>query len=155
MKNKNKITAASIFSNLDAIKVDSDVLIGYFNSGNYFICEKLCKKYIEKYPNRPLGSVIMGHISRINGRREESVVFLKNALKLDDSDIEIHILLGMIYAEMNLLIESKNSYECALKLDPNSAYIYYWLANTLAVMKDYRSAEAHYLDAININPNFM
>jgi tetratricopeptide (TPR) repeat protein len=88
---------------------------------------------------------------RQQGKIQEAMKKLHNAIELGNENPQIWCLLAGIYNELNLE-EALVCYEKTIKLNPKYYLAYRGLGNYYLKKKDYSLAESYYTKAIDINP---
>jgi tetratricopeptide (TPR) repeat protein len=95
----------------------------------------------------------MGGCLLIQGRIDEAMPYLVEAVRLAPNDAEGHTSLGAALFNQGRIAEAMSEYATALRLNPNNDRLHYNLGLALARQGRIDEARAEYLEAIRLNPD--
>jgi tetratricopeptide (TPR) repeat protein len=96
----------------------------------------------------------LGMLDAQEGRSEEAISALKEALRLNASYTIALENLGNVYRQQHRWAEAQSTLEQALKTDPNDAGVNYSLGMTFAQQDDTRQAERYFDTALGLRPDY-
>ncbi|UCH14143.1 MAG: tetratricopeptide repeat protein, partial [Bacteroidales bacterium] len=106
------------------------------------------------YPNSALIQHNLGTILMSIRRGDESILHLKEAVKLDPENVTINISLGMAYTMNNQYNEAISVFENVLKLNSRNYRVYYYLGDLYSFQGKINDAVTAYKKSLEINPEF-
>ncbi|WP_169304727.1 tetratricopeptide repeat protein [Chloroherpeton thalassium] len=114
--------------------------VSHLSLGDYASASAVLKKALQVVENPKFRlRLLLGISLNQEGKDDEAITVLSDAIKLDslglvdtDSKVQAFSTLGIAYDRLKRYKESINSYEEAIKLDPNNALVLNNLAYTLA-----------------------
>jgi lipopolysaccharide biosynthesis regulator YciM len=123
-------------------------------AGVYQSEEILWTDTLQKNPACWLGHNNLGNLLHHEGRIEEAVAHLEEALKLMPDFADAHANVANIYFQLGRLDEAQAHYQAALRSDPDFPNAHYNFG--LLLSQQGRQAEAieHFQRALELNPNF-
>lgn len=111
----------------DVFQVWQQVMLIYNSKRDWTNLEKTCSDAIEVFPNEPLAYLFKGGAEIQSKQYDKAIKSLSKGEKMsaDKDKLRAQFLadLGDAYHEMNKSEASDSSYEKALKLDPENAYV--------------------------------
>jgi tetratricopeptide (TPR) repeat protein len=116
--------------------------------------ETLWRDVIAKDPRGTMARVNLGMWLYGEGRAEEAVAALQDALRLEPNDAEVHGNVGIVLASLGRRDAAREHLERALALSPESAQAHSNLGNLLAAEGRLDEAVAHYLAAVRIDHDY-
>ena len=105
---------------------------------------------INKLEKKQISSLISLYNS---GALDKVEKYVKNLIKKYSKELILHIILGAAYAGQGKLQKSINSYNNAIKIDPNYAETYNNLGNVLHEQGKFDEAIENYKKSLELNPN--
>ncbi|MHB8791435.1 MAG: tetratricopeptide repeat protein, partial [Desulfobulbaceae bacterium] len=128
-------------------------LVLLMRQGFYPDVETRARKMTEHFPDSGFAWKILGTSFLLQGRNEEALPTLLNALKLLPEDPVLHSNLGLIYYELAWYDTAENHCRLALQFRPDDAIAQNNLGNILQAQGRLDEAEACFRRAIDLNPN--
>ena len=139
--------------NSDPDKFLIDELILNFQNQNYNKTKILAEKIIKLFPNYFFAWKILGFLVLTENKFDESISFLKTAIKLNSHDHETYNILGKAYLFIGKLDDAKYNFFTATSLKYNYFEAQYNLAMTNSKLGKFQDAEKVYKIAIELNSN--
>jgi tetratricopeptide (TPR) repeat protein len=102
-----------------------DLVIRYYQSGDFRQAENTCKNLLKEHPNDADALHCLGLIYFQAGQHDQAIDYIKRVVQIDPSFADAYNNLGNIYQEVKQIDDAIASYEKALTLNPNSAKTYY------------------------------
>ncbi|MAD92166.1 MAG: hypothetical protein CMQ54_05520 [Gammaproteobacteria bacterium] len=130
------------------------LLLQYYQVGDFSEAEKLARTLINEFPSHPFSWKVIGAILGQTGRLDESLMYLKQSVRLSDEDAEAHNNLGNVYIELGKINDAETSYRKAITLKPDYAEAHNNLGNSLKKLGMSEKAEECLRKAISLKPNF-
>jgi len=96
----------------------------------------------------------LGMLAAQDGRSEEAITALKEAIRLNPSYTVALENLGSVYRQQHRWAEAESVLKRALETDPNNAEVNYDLALTFAQQDDTQQAEQHFVAALRLRPEY-
>jgi len=149
-KNSRKVNSINLLPS----QLELELLIDYYQRGQYSHAEKLAKSITQEFPNHQFAWKVLGVLFKISGRLSDSLIATQKAVSLSPQEPEIHLNLGIILKELGRLNEAQNCFRKAIALKPNYAEAYNNLGNTLEELGKLNDAEDSYKQAILSKPDF-
>ena len=132
--------------------------------------ERLARYYLEKavklQPDYAEAKAYLGYAYWVEGRQQEALGMLRDAIALDPSQPVGHLLLGIALREpryggsnrsdrdrQQQLSESIDEFRQAIRLDKGNADAYVELGNTLVLQARYTDARDAFEKAMSLRPN--
>ncbi|GIW21592.1 MAG: hypothetical protein KatS3mg068_0599 [Candidatus Sericytochromatia bacterium] len=153
-------TDLSILKLEDAIKIDEKNSEAFFELGKIYFEKQNIEKSIEYLnkslliKNTPDTNYYLGLCYENLGQLDNSIYYLKEAIRLNFSDNNIYYILGNIYFKKSLYQEAIIEYEKFVKNNPNDAISRYKLGNLYFNIGNYKYALEHYNKAISIDSTY-
>jgi tetratricopeptide (TPR) repeat protein len=94
-----------------------------------------------------------GVVAYQSGDRENALLFLQRAVRINPNNEHYLNNLGMVYQASGTLPEAINAYRAALRIQPALAAAHSNLGCALADQRDYANAEHHCREAIRLQPS--
>ncbi len=107
--------------------------------------------------NKPFDAEILYKIAFIHykeGRYQDAIEALEDALKGDDRDAAVYSLLASSYRAMKNYSKANENIEEALRLEPDNPVYHFNYANILQDLGHTEDAIAHYKRALELDANF-
>ncbi len=114
--------------------------------------EALYRKTISEYPDSPEPRHYLGFLLMQQGKLEESLEFLSESLRLDDSKAEWHYNHGILLSRLDRKEEAIESFLNSLKLDSANYFGWTNLGSLFEEAGEPDQAEKAYLAASRIDP---
>lgn len=111
----------------------------------------LCSSCFDRYENRNK-FYKLAQESFENEHYEDSLLHIKNALRIDPQFISGYVLLGKIAFENKKFNDSKKNYLKAFKIDPDSVEVNLGLAKSYIYLNQYHEASQYIKNVISIDP---
>ena len=108
-----------------------DILLRYYQTGQYLDAEKLSLSITQEFPKHQFGWKVLAAVLKQNGRINESLVICQKSTQLNPQDPEAHSNLGIILKELGRLNEAEVSCRKAITLKPDYAEAHSNLGNAL------------------------
>jgi len=108
---------------------------------------------VEAVPRSAQARNNLGGSLLVQGRIDEAIEHLQEALRLDSRNAEAHSNLGVALARRGRRVEAIEQYRQALSLDPRQTQVYSNLGNALLQEGDVREAITQFDAALRINPD--
>jgi tetratricopeptide (TPR) repeat protein len=114
----------------------------------------LANEAVESHPDKAQGYVIRGQLLRGSGKMGQALADFMAAEKLDPSNYWICYDKGRTLLSLNRLDEALEAFEWAITLDDKQFVAYIYSAGILADQGEYGKAEARYIKAATLNPDY-
>ena len=111
-----------------------------------------CRDELQKNDKNAVAYTNIGEATRRLGDLPVALIAQQEAVKLDPNLQEAKIGLGLVQADMGKIAEANKTIQDTLA-QKESAIAYFYQGVAFAQQKDWKSAEASYRRAINLNPN--
>jgi tetratricopeptide (TPR) repeat protein/2-polyprenyl-3-methyl-5-hydroxy-6-metoxy-1,4-benzoquinol methylase len=148
-KKKNVINKKSI-----PTQSDIDLLLSYYQKGQYDNVEKLAKIITQSCPEHPFAWKALGTVLQKTARIKESLIPNQKAVELSPKDATAHSNLGNSLKELGRLEDALGCYNKALILNPEYAEAHYNTGITLQELGRTEDAVASYKKALMLKPDF-
>ncbi len=89
----------------------------------------------------------------LEGRLDESLIYLNRALGLNPDMIEAVKLLGEVYLAKNMYLQARDQFQTAISMDATDITSYMKLGQTLSRMERFEAAEKAFLQAAGVKPD--
>ncbi|MCE5271826.1 tetratricopeptide repeat protein [bacterium] len=89
----------------------------------------------------------------LEGRLDESVIYLNRALGMNPDMIEAVKLLGEVYMAKDMYLQARDQFQAAINMDSSDLTSYLKLGQTLSRMERFGEAEKVFLKAAEVQPN--
>ena len=141
------------FNFLEPPQEHFDILLKYYQTGQYTDAEKLSLSITHEFPEHPFAWKILAAVLKQTGRTSEALIAIQKSLQLNPQDSEVHNNLGTILQKTGKLNDAEASYRKAIVLDPNLDLAHYNLANILKKTGKLNDAESCYRKVIVLKPD--
>ena len=96
-------------------------------------------------------------INELVGNRqfEEAKILIEELIKTDNQNLELIKLAGLTYINLELWDEAKKLFETAVKLNPEDATSWFYLANSYEKLGDLISAKNSYVTVISLREEYI
>ena len=131
-----------------------DLLLLFFQKGNYKEAKKLALLLTEKFPEHPFCWKALGSILQEMGNSVEAIIAFQKSIKLSPNDIESYSNLGATLLALGRFKEAEVILRKATKLNPDFAQSYNNLGIVLKELLLLEEAEIVLKKAIKLNQNF-
>ena len=131
-----------------------DILLRYYQTGQYLDAEKLSLSITQEFPKHQFGWKVLAAVLKQNGRINESLVICQKSTQLNPQDSDAHNNLGIILKALGRLDEAEVSFRQAITLKPDYVEVHYNLGITLKELGKLDEAEASYRKAITLKPDY-
>ena len=132
-----------------------DILLRYYQTGQYLDAEKLSLSITQEFPKHQFGWKVLAAVLKQNGRINESLVICQKSTQLNPQDAEAHNNLGVTLKELGRLDESEASFRQAITLKPDYVEAHSNLGVTLQELGRLKEAETSYRKAIALKPDLV
>lgn len=129
-------------------------MLSHYHAGNLAAAEDLARVLTVKYPDDVFGWKALGPLLALRGKQEESLVPMREAIRIAPNDAEAHYNLGNLLKGLGRLNEAEVAFREAVRLNPGHAETHYNLGVTLKALGRLADAEAVYRDTIRLKPDF-
>jgi tetratricopeptide (TPR) repeat protein len=130
-----------------------DELILNYQNQNYKKTKILAEKIVKSFPNYFFAWKILGFLLFKENKLDQSIGFLKTAIKINSTDHEIYNILGKANLLLGNLNEAEANFFTATSLNYNYFDAQFNLAMTNAKLGKFHEAEVVYKIAIELNSN--
>ncbi|MBF0281420.1 MAG: tetratricopeptide repeat protein [Zetaproteobacteria bacterium] len=130
-----------------------NALLASYNAGHLQLAEQQARTLAKSHPNHPFGWKALGTILGMTGRLEESLEPIRQSIRLNPADAEMHHNLGAVLYKLDRFTEAETSCREATRLKTDFADAHYNLGNTLKSQSRLLEAEASYRATIHLRPN--
>lgn len=117
--------------------------------------EALCRKLSGKQPKDAEIWFLLGSVLGQQGKFDEAVICLKKSTTLQNNVAVTHQNLGLVYLHKNMLPEARDSFEKALKINPNFTAARLELANTIQSGNNPAVSIPHYEIVLQQQPGML
>jgi len=131
-----------------------NVLLKYFETGQFKDAEKLAKSLIRDYPHDSFSFRILGMVLKETDRVSESLIIIKKLIDIDPKDYWAMYFSGLLLIELNKLEEAEAITISALKIKSDFAEGYFSLGNIYRLQGRLEEAERKYIKALAIKPDY-
>jgi tetratricopeptide (TPR) repeat protein len=126
----------------------------YHQAGNLAHAEQLYRQILQADPCYADSHHMLGVLACQQGRNEQAVACIQQALALAPDTGVYHANLGVANEALGRFEAALANYEHALRLRPGDADSHYNLANVLRRMNKLDEAVCHYGEALRLKPDF-
>jgi len=128
-----------------------------FEAGKLDQAEEAYQQAIMVQPDEAEFYIALARVQVFNGNLEEAELNARNALLLAPDSSDAHGVLGWIldFQGGDALVESEESVEKALNLNPNSALAHAYHAEVLMDLGEYETALEEARTAVQLDPNLL
>lgn len=143
-----------------AVENDPDLVDAWINLGQLYVEKdsKLAKYFFENAvkvaPNNIAALHAHAEYLHFSDQRAEAIESYRKINIIDPSYEESLFNTGIIYLEMDSLIQAKNHFNMAVEVSPTYIIAYYYRGLVEEKMGDVAAAKKDYQHALNFNPNF-
>jgi len=162
--NKEKIKSLErmIVSLTQSIITDSEypsqqqlnILLEFYQAGQYKDAEKLALSITQEFPEHPYGWKILGALFIQTDRKSEALSANKKVVALSPQDSKAHFNLGIALKDLGRLDDALESYHNAIELEPDFTGAYNNLGIALFELGRLSEAESINKQAIALKPDF-
>jgi tetratricopeptide (TPR) repeat protein len=125
-----------------------------FESGQSADAEPVLRRAVELAPALSQGHYLLGSVLGTLNRGTEAMKELREAVRLAPDFAPAHRVMGMFQVEhQQLLPETRQALETAIRLDPADSRALYWLGRYFQGIKDTESAARCYAAVLKLEPN--
>jgi tetratricopeptide (TPR) repeat protein/mono/diheme cytochrome c family protein len=114
--------------------------------------EALMRARLKKYPHDFWAEFNLGAVLQSEGKLDEAVSHLIQALRVRPNDATAHNNLGAAWESMDMLDEARGQFREALKINPDYANAHYNLGNLLLRQGQPEEAIEHFREVVRLNP---
>jgi len=111
-------------------------------------------KLIELYPKDAYAYIYQSFFNIGQGKPEEAITNLKEAIALVDYKAPYYNLLGYNYLATNKMKEAEKAFDKYIELEPNEANPYDSKGDYFMAVKNYKAAHENFMKAYKIDTNF-
>ncbi|MDZ7260790.1 MAG: tetratricopeptide repeat protein [candidate division KSB1 bacterium] len=115
---------------------------------------KLLQKQIMEEPNNAFAHYCLASLYDMMGETDKAIECCQKSIELDHSFPKTHFLLANKLIDKGLFEQARKALEVARSLAPEVPEIHYNLAVISIKQKDYPAAVNHFLDLIQIKPDY-
>jgi predicted O-linked N-acetylglucosamine transferase (SPINDLY family) len=145
------------FKEKEASKNMSNALINAqkkLRQGKLGDASKLLTRVLNKEPSSPLALYLLGETLLLQGRVDEAIVKLREAVLSGQAQPCWYVMFGLALEKKGLYTDAEKSYKLAEMSGCNDERMYYMLGNyNTNIAHNYAKAEIYYASLINMNPN--
>lgn len=134
----------------------------YFTMGEAYALEGQSRKSIEAYksvllydPESPTVYLRIAVESLKLGMASEAINYCEAALKIDDTRVDAHMLLGGLYTSIKAYDGAIKEYENVLRMDPSNSEAPLYLGAVFAEKKQYKKALSYFAKLVTDEDNRM
>jgi Tfp pilus assembly protein PilF len=140
---------------IEPSKKKLNILLKYYQAGQYIDVEKLSKSITQEFPDHPFAWKVLAVVLIQSGKIRESLAASQKSVKLEPHDYGAHNNLANSLKALGRLEEAEISYNKAIRLKPDYAEAY----NNLGVilhkqLRRLNEAESNYNKAITLKPDY-
>ena len=132
----------------DAVKAAAQ----QFEAGNLTQAEGLCGEILHNDPDQPVALHLLGAIAYKQGRYEEAIELIREALARNRRVPQFHNTFGAVLRAMGKFEEAIVAYEQAVSLDAEYTQAYHNMGNVLLLQGRYAAAIEKYERVISLEP---
>ena len=114
--------------------------------------EALMRHWLKKYPNDFVANYNLGSVLQTQGKLDEAIERLSEALRVRPDDAIAQTRLGAALQAAGRLDEAVAHYRVALRVRPDYADAHYNLGNALFARGAFDEAATHFREVLRINP---
>ena len=129
-------------------------LLAHYQAGKLEEAEALASSLAQQFPKHPFGWKVLGAVFIQTGRLSESLLPMREAVRLSPQDADAHNNLGNSLRELGKLADAEASYRKAIALKSDFAEALNNLGVTLRELGRFDDAEASYRKAIALKPDY-
>jgi len=115
--------------------------------------EALMRHWLKKYPNDFVANYNLGSVLQTQGKLDEAIERLSEALRVRPHDAIAQTRLGAALQAAGRLDEAVAHYRVALRVRPDYADAHYNLGNALFARGAFDEAATHFREVLQINPD--
>ncbi len=131
-----------------------DAAMHYFQAGDIYRSEKICKSILQKEPDNSEILHIVGLIAGQNKRYDDSIAYITRAIRINPHVYSYYNNLGLIYKFVKRLDEAMENFKKAIELYPGFAGAYNNLAITLTEKGQFDEAAENFRKALMFKPDY-
>jgi len=131
-----------------------DILLKYYESGDYNKTKQFALSLTENFPNHDFAWKILSIILKKTGKISDSLIAIEKIVKIKPQDALAHYNLGNTYRELAKFSKAEESYKKAISLKTNFSEAYYNLGIVLKNNSKLEDAEKCYKQTIHLKPDF-
>ena len=131
-----------------------DILLKYYQDGQYVEAEKLALLITKKFPKHQFAWRALTAIFNRANKIPEALYTVQKSVELNPNDIESYKKLSFILQKLGKLNEAEESYKKILILKPDSIEVYNYLGVLQYEQGKFIDAEASYRKMIALKPDF-
>lgn len=146
--------------NSKGVDADINAVIEDIEKGKFSEAVYTLPKITSEYPNYYLGHYLTGVVMSGLEQDEEAISAFNRAISLNPDDFESYASLGLLYYreaektfDKNIAKKSVESFQQALKYNPNCNSYYYYIGLNEMLESDYIDAISNFKKAINLKNN--
>ena len=143
--------------NIDRISPSEEQLtslLELYQGGLFYDAEKIAVSFTNEFPKHQFGWKILGAVLQQTGRVSESLIAMRESVKLAPADAEAHNNLAVTLQQLGRLDEALASHYQAVTLEADFAEAHNNLGITLRELGKLDEAEARYKRAIALKPDY-
>ena len=129
------------------------IICTWFQAGHWQNGISIFKHTLDVTKNNCVANCELGHALMRNGKLDDAVIQLYNALKINPNYEEAHANLGCTLARQNKVDDAIYHYQEALLINPKYAGAYYNLGKIYANKGEVEEAILYYKKALQVSPN--
>jgi Flp pilus assembly protein TadD len=126
----------------------------YMKSGRIAEAEPLLRQLATERPDDAGLHLQLGRVLAAQGKKDEAITEIQNALKLSPSDSEAQRDLADLLKESGKLPDAENTYRDLVKSSPNDAELHHSLGEILLKQHNFSEAEQEFRTAVRLKPDF-
>jgi len=116
--------------------------------------EGLCQQVL-KNSNNPDANHIIGCLRMREKKFDESIVYIKKAIKEKPDNLGFYASLGCAYSSVQNYPEAIVAFLSAIKIDPQASQVHFYLAEAYRQMEDFKKSLAHFKKCLEISKDHL
>ncbi len=126
--------------------------IKQYQAGNFEVVEQLCRQTLLEQPNTDQAWHLLGLLAHQAANHDAAIDYLTLAIAINSANPLYHLDLGLVYGKTGRLEQAAQSYQEALRWQPDEAETYYLLAAVQKRLGQSAAAIQNLRQAINLDP---
>jgi tetratricopeptide (TPR) repeat protein len=117
--------------------------------------EKWIREFLSAQPTSPDGLYVLGYVLFRQGRHENAVTALQDALTKEPKNADAHKILGLSHFQLNEKLEARKELQTAVRINPGLTEAHYFLGRVNYSLNRFAEARQAFEKAILLEPQFI